>query len=227
MKGALKSLIALIFLLAPVSLAGQHQDLQMWTSLGLRLDLSQKFRIGLEEEIRYFDNISRLDKINSEVTLDYQFAGDFSAGLMYRLISNRNARGYYSNDHRFDVHVEYQKGYGPWSWAAQLALQKTYDAFNRSRDWQLPENYTRIEGEIARELKNKNTEPYINLELWYLMPQGRPDFIDQYRLTIGIKHRVNKINRWNFYYRIQQEIQVSDPLFAHIIGIGYTYVWKR
>jgi hypothetical protein len=213
--------------LAPARLWSQHQDIQLWSSIGIRTDLTPKLRLSLEEEARYFDQLSRLDKLNTDLSLDYQLTPSISVGTLYRLIANRDANGYFDMKHRFDVSAEFQKKVSAWTFAVQATAQKTYPEFNHSRDWYVAEDYLRAEGEIAHELKNKKTEPYVNLELWYLMPQGQPSFIDQYRLTFGIKHKVNKISRWNFYYRIQQEIQVADPLLAHIIGIGYTYVWKH
>jgi hypothetical protein len=220
-------LLLLAAVVTPARLWSQHQDIQLWSSIGIRTDITPKLRISLEEEARYFDQLSRLDKLNTDLSLDYQLTESIAFGTLYRLIANRDADGYFDMEHRFDVSVEFQKQVSAWTFTAQATAQKTYPEFNRSRDWYVAEDYLRAEGEISRELKDKKTEPYANLELWYLMPRGRQAFIDQYRLTFGVKHRIKKINRLNFYYRIQQEIQVNDPLFAHIIGIGYTYVWKR
>ncbi len=213
--------------LTPARIWAQHQDVQLWSSIGIRTDLTPKLRVSLEEEARYFDHLSRLDKLNTDLSLDYQLTQSISVGTLYRLIANRDAGGYFEMRHRFDVSVEFQKKVSDWTFGAQATAQKTYPEFNHSRDWYVAENYLRAEGEISRELKKTKTEPYVNLEFWYLLPQGKQAFIDQYRLTFGVKHRIKKINRLNFYYRIQQEIQVSDPLFAHIFGIGYTYIWNR
>jgi hypothetical protein len=221
-------LIPIIMILLPLAsgLQAQNQDLQLWISAGTRVDLTPKIRLSVEEEARYFDNISRLDKLNSDLTLDYKLSDSFSLGVLYRLISNRNANGYYNLDHRFDLHLGYQHSYRAWNFEADLKGQKTFDQFSGLNDKYLPDNYIRIKGEISRLLINRKTEPYVNLEVWYYMPQGKKDFLDQYRLTLGIKHKLDKQNRLNVFYRIQQEVQVADPLFAHILGTGYTFVWN-
>jgi len=216
----------LLFCSLALSGQAQQQDLQMWVSAGFRADLSRKIRFSIEEEARYFENISRLDKLNSDLTLDYELTNSLSCGVLYRLISNRNANGYYDLDHRFNLHLEYQHSVRAWSFGAELKAQKTFDQFSGLTDRFLPENYIRVKGELSRLLIDRKSEPFVSLELWYYLPQGQNAFIDQYRLTAGLKYKVDKTNRLSVFYRIQQEIQVKDPLFAHILGAGYTFVWN-
>jgi hypothetical protein len=222
-----RPIVALLlgFMLAP-GLRAQQQDLQMWVSAGFRADLSDKIRVSIEEEARYFENISRLDKLNSDLTLDYKLSNSVSIGVLYRLISNRNASGYYNLDHRFNLHLEYDRSVRAWTFGAQIKAEKTFDQFSGLNDKYLPNNYIRIKGEISRLMVDRKTEPYVNLEFWYKLPQGQTAFVDQYRLTMGLKYKADKNNRLNLFYRIQQEIQVKDPLFAHVLGAGYTFVWN-
>jgi len=220
-------LIYLFILLMIVSMpvAGQYQDLQLWSSVGIRTDITPKLRIGIEEEARFFENISLLDKLNSDLTVDYEIFDGVRVGLLYRLITNRQKDSDYELKHRFSASLAAEKQTGPWKLGVNLKLQKTYDEFLHSDDWYLPKNYFRVEGEVSRPLNRNRTEPYATLEWWYYLPQGQQAFFDQYRLTLGVKHKLAKDHRINVYYRIQQEIQVEDPLFAHVLGIGYLFTW--
>jgi len=215
-----------IFILLILSAAGygQYQDARLWASLSIRYEPNKKWKISLEEEARFFDNISRLNNINSELTIDYQISKLFNGGILYRFISNQNTGGNFDFNHRFGVYLGVQKKYGDWSCSIKTAFQKTYPEYVHSREWYIPENYVRVLAEVSRDLKNKKTEPYANIEFWYRIQTGDQAFVDQYRFTIGIKHKLNKINRLDFYYRIQQELQVKNPLTAHIIGVGYRFI---
>jgi len=215
-------LIILLFSLAAVAY-GQNQDLRLWTSLSMRYEGIKKLKITLEEEARFFENISSLDKLNTEFTVSYKISKVFDAGLLYRLISNHKPGGSFSFDQRFGLFLEAQKKYAGWSFSCKGSFQKTFMEVMHAEHWETAENYLRPLAEISKELKNKNTEPYVNIEFWYRLKPGDQAFIDQYRFTAGIKHKLNKSNRLDFFYRLQQEVQVNNPLTAHIIGIGYRY----
>jgi hypothetical protein len=220
----LKTIYLLCFLLLlSLDVQAQHQDARFWTSLSVRYDVSKKWRITLEEEIRFYENISRLDKLNSELTVRYQITKVLDAGMMYRLITENNFRGEIGLKNRFGFILQAKKKLFGWEGTLKTLYQKTYSGFRNSENWYIPENYIRTEIGISRELKNKKTEPYTNIEFWYRMLVAEPSFADQYRYTIGIKHKLNKYNRIDFYYRLQQDLQVSDPLTAHIFGVGYQF----
>ena len=214
-----------IFILLILSAAayGQYKDTQLWSGISIRYDPGKKWKISLEEEARFFENISRLDKINSELDINYQVNKLLDGGILYRLISNRKNGGLFEFNHRFGAYLEAQKKISGWACLLKAAFQKTYPDFMHTDDWYIPEYYVRVLAEVSRELKNKRTEPYTNIEFWYRTPAGEQAFIDQCRWTIGIKHNLNKSSRLDFFYRLQHEMQVKHPLTANIIGIGYRF----
>ena len=213
----------LLFLLGAPAF-GQYQDARLWAGLSVRYDPGKKWKLVLEEEVRIFDRIRRLDKINSELTSSYQINKLMELGVLYRLIANREQVGYFYFNHRFGVNLEFHQQYSRWNLSVKPGFQITFAGFRNTENWYNPENYVRIVSEVSRELKNKKTEPYTNIEFWYRISTGEQGFIDQYRWTIGIKQKLNKRNRLDLYYRLQQELQVKNPLTAHIIGIGYRYM---
>jgi hypothetical protein len=202
----------------------QHRDAMLWAGFTVRYDLNKKWSLSLEEEARIYENISRLDKINSEFTVDYQVNKILDAGLLYRLISGYTPENHFESGHRFGAFIGAQKRLSGWNGSVKASFQQTYPAFHRSPEWQVAEKYIRLQAGISRQLKNKKTEPYTDIEFWYRIPDGEQVFADQYRLTIGIKQKLDKTNRLDLYYRLQQEMQVKDPLTAHIIGIGYRFI---
>jgi hypothetical protein len=202
----------------------QFQDLQLWADFTVRYDVNSKLRISLEEELRYFENISRLDKFNSELLALYRFNRTFDAGIFYRLITNRNPEGYYYLRHRFGMVAQATRDYGPWEFRIRLQGQSTYPDFFRSENWQVPENYLRLKFSTSRETRSKKIIPFTDIEFWYAFRTGQSDIIDKYRLTAGIDIRQDIRNRWSVFYRLNQELQVNNPLTAHILGIGYTWI---
>ena len=220
----MKQTVWLIILLAMGQvLSGQQSDTRLWTSVAIRYDLNKKWRFSFEEEARFHENISQLDRLNSEFTVNYKINKIFDGGLLYRLIAENNINRAMNLNHRFGAYLNADKKFAGWDCYLKATFQKTYPGFFRQEDWFIPENYVRAEGGVSRELKNKKTEPYTNLEFWYLIAPEYQAFIDQYRFTIGFKQKLNKANRLDFYFRIQHEIQVADPLTAFIFGVGYQF----
>ncbi len=221
-----KSFWLLVLLIPFTSIRSQDKDAQLWASIMLKYDLNDKVQIRLEEELRFFENISRLDKANSELTLIYQLNKQWEAGTYYRLIINRDAEGYHSLKHRIALFTEYKKSFGFTSFKAKPMVQFTWPDFYRSENWQVPVNYLRFETGLSHELRNKKTVLFSDIEFWYSIRTGDPGFIDQYRFTAGLAQNMDRNNRIRIYYRFQQELQVTDPLTSHIIGIGYIHRFR-
>lgn len=215
-------LIMLLCLAWPAK--AQYQDAQLWASLMARYDITPKLRVSLEEEFRFFENISRLNKINSELDVLYQINPMIDAGVFYRLITIRNPEGYYYWNNRLGLIIQATGKAGPWTFRIRTQGQFTYPEFYRSDNWQIPEKYVRVKFSTSRESRSKKTEPFADIEFWYALRTGMTDIIDQYRLTIGLDIKPDKRNRWSVFYRLDQELQVVNPLSAHILGIGYTWI---
>jgi hypothetical protein len=207
--------------------SGQYQDAQLWTGISVRYSPWKKWKVNLDEEARFSENLNRLNKINSELTVSYQINKIIDGGLLYKLIASHQPGGNFSLNHRFGAFLVAQKKFLGWSGTIRTSFQKTYPEFLHSSDWYDADNYVRILAELSRELKNKKTEPYTNIEFWYRLTSGEKAFIDQYRFTAGIKHKLNKRNRLDFFFRIQQELQVKDPLTAYVLGVGYGFTVRR
>ncbi len=213
----------LVLLLAGLSAHAQYSDARLWAGASVRWNATKKLRFTLEEEVRLFGNISRLDKLNTEITAGYRFGGLLEIGLLYRLIASYEPLGYFSTGHRLAVYLGLEENIYGWDCSVKGSFQETFGAPYRSENWELPEKYVRMEAEIAHVLFTKKTEPFVNLELWCRVATGDPAFIDQYRLTAGVQYKLNKRNRVDLFYRLQQELQVNNPLTGHIIGAGYRY----
>ncbi len=227
MRMPARAIVLVLLLVLPLNLGAQYQDLQLWSSVAFRTDLTTKLRVTIEEEARFFENISRLDKLNSDLVIDYRLFDNIRIRMLYRLILNGNKDGSFELNHRFSPAIGYQIRKGTWNIELFAKYQKTYEAFNRSADWYLPENHIRLEGEVSRLFNRNRTEPFAGLEFWYYMPQGQVPFVEQWRLTLGVKHKLGPDHRVRLYYRLQQETGVENPLLAHIIGVGYLFTWHR
>ncbi len=199
----------------------QHSDMRLWAGASVRYTVNKKLRLTLEEEVRLRENAGRIDKLNTEFTAGYRLGNLFEAGLLYRLIADYKPEGYFGLRHRISLIAGLEKNLSGWECSVKGSFQQTFGNINRSEGWNVPERYLRAEAEVAHEVISKKTKPFVNLEMLCRLPAGKPCFIDEYRVTAGIQFRIDKRNRIDVFYRLQQELQVADPLTGHIIGIRY------
>ena len=217
-----------IFILLAIPMArSQSDDFQLWTRVSIKWDLSNTTRVYAEEELRFFENISRLDKNNTEIGISQEFSDRWEGTLFYRLINNRSLEGFYESDHRFAAQLTYTYALGDWQFWGTPRIQLTYDDFGRSANWQIPDTYLRTEFGLSKEFKQRGLEPHFDVEFWYPIERGHPVFFDEYRITAGMQYKVDKTRRWDFFYRYQSEFQVSNPDASHILGISYAFLIRK
>jgi len=213
-----------LFILVPLLSPGQQQDLQLWTRASLKYDLNKKSRIYIKEELRFKNNIGHLSKLNTELGWRQKLSKQWKVSGYYRLMNIRDLEGYIENRHRFSFQVTWQPPVKVLTLWISPRLQYSWHDFFRSPNWQIPEKYFRCEVGISKKSTNGKLEPHADVEAWYALRTGTGDIIDQYRLTLGMEYKIDRNRRWDFFYRYQQEIQVNDPLTAHIVGVAYTYL---
>ena len=86
-------------------------DLESWTSIGLKYKLNKKWSFGLEEQLRLDENISEVSKYFTELDAEYSISKSFDIGGGLRYIRNNDNKGNiqgYENHFRFHVDATYK-----------------------------------------------------------------------------------------------------------------------
>ena len=71
--------------------------------------LDQKFSMSVEQQVRLFDNSTRLDQTFTELGLGYDLPKGFGLNLAYRFSWSPDQDGSFSNRHRYNVDITYGK----------------------------------------------------------------------------------------------------------------------
>ncbi len=64
-------------------------------------------------------------------------------------------------------------------------------------------------------------------EIFNRFGADRESHFSKYRLTLGTEYNFKKWGTLEAYYRIESEINESDPTLLNIIGLKYTYKIKN
>ena len=213
----------IVFCLAlPTALLGQVNDAGLWTSIDLQTDISKRFNVDANVELRFNENISELGTIYGETSLGYKFnkSLEFSAG--YRLIGKRRLDDSYSARHRMLFNVSYRKKIKKITTTFRVRYQTQFTDINRSADWRVPEEYLRTKIAIKYDTDKKWT-PFFSGESFYRIGVDPGIVFNEYRLSAGVDYDFNKKSGITLAYIFDREVQVEDPWTNYVVSLGWKY----
>jgi hypothetical protein len=140
----------------------------------------------------------------------------------YRFIQKRRIDDYYSFRHRFYVSAKYSKKFKPLDFSYRLQFLDQYEDIGRASDGGIPIFYVRNKLSVKWDTK-KPVTPYISIEVFSPLNYPREVAIDIIRSVAGVEYDITKHHKIDFYYMINKEVNVSNPLTSFIIGFGYYY----
>ena len=145
-------------------------DIEFWSGANVKYDLSKKFRIDLEEQLRLDNNITQFKTVFTQLGVRYRLHRYIRIGTAYRFIIRSN-----EIRHRIsgDIIFRYRKKKFPLRVNYRIRLQKTFQN-NTSR------NYLRNKLRVGYNA-TRLVDPYIAGELYYRI-YNMPNEFQKYRL---------------------------------------------
>lgn len=207
-------------------LSAQTQDFGMWNTISVNKDLSDKLTFGLDQEIRFRDNLSTLNLVYTNVGLTYKLNSNFKFSAVYRFIDKHKDDFSWGVRHRiyFDAAIKVKPGNFNFSYRARYQLEWRGAGYELIHG-KVPEVYFRNLFKLGYKL-NDNWEPYLGSEIRFQIRNPRIPYhngFDRTRMIGGLNYEVNKHHVIGTYFLYQKEWNVSDPETLHILGIEYTF----
>lgn len=210
----MKKTLALIFILAAqfTSHAQKPSDLELWTGASFQYRMSKKWSIAIEEQFRFNDTISSLQKSFTEAGLKFRLGKGFAIAGNYRYSVYRTS----ANRHRVSGDLSY--GFDKKGFPLVIDIRSRFQyTFNQNR--------TFLRNKIALSYKlSKLVDPYIQYEAFFRF-NGKNEFrINRY--TLGLDWRLMKELNLTTFFRIEDEINIKSPTQQKIIGLSLDYTLK-
>ena len=201
-------LLACLFLAWPSRLLPAADDNQLWTALVLTKDLPGKFELELNQEIRYKDNFSTFKKSITEIGLFYKVNKHINTSVDYRYIAYRDKSG-----NRVGLTGRYKLTTGQFSHQYRIKLQQENIEGDETEN-SLRHKYT------VRYNRKGGLTPYLAWEVFLHLEEGTTGMY-KYRSTAGVSKKLTKSSTAKLYYRLQQEVNQSNPDRTNIFGFEY------
>lgn len=201
-------LIALLCLTWPGRVQSAADDNQLWAALVLTKDLPGKFDLELNQEIRYKDNFSTFKKSITEIGLFYKVNKHINTSVDYRYIAYRDKEG-----NRVGLTGRYKLTTGNFSHQYRAKLQQENIKGDETEN-SLRHKYT------VRYRRTGGLSPYLAWEVFYQLGKGETGLY-KYRFTVGTRTKLTKSSTAKLYYRLQQEVNRTNPDRTNIFGLEY------
>ncbi|MFZ4547907.1 MAG: DUF2490 domain-containing protein [Bacteroidales bacterium] len=203
------------------TIQAQVKDAGLWTSFSIETKLSKKISAGLTQELRFNENISEIGTAFTEAGLSYKLNKHFQIAANYRFTQKHRTDDNYNLKHRLYVDIKYNKKVKPLQFTFRSRFQDEFSNPGHSPDAAIAEFYLRNKLNMEWDL-DKPFAPYISVELFSPLSYPREFLFDNIRSSAGIEYSLTKKQKFDIYYMIQKELNVSLPEIDFIIGIGYS-----
>lgn len=220
-----RAAVFIVCLFAGVLLRAQTSDFGMWNTLSVNYDVTKKFTVGVDQELRLRDNLSTLHMLYTNVGASYKLSDNFKLAVVYRFIDRHKEDLTWGVRHRIFTDLTFKVKPGKFSIGYRARFQAEWRAQGYSREFgNIPEIFMRNQVKVAYKASG-DIEPYAGIEVRWQLQNPRIPYhqsIDRGRYFAGVNYELNKHNTIGTYFLVQKEVNVIDRQSLYIWGVEYT-----
>ena len=205
-----------------VQVHAQQSDFQFWPQVQLGYNLSDRFKLSLEEEVRFRENVSQVKKELTDLGITYKLNKALRFSINYRLeLTFKNPdestwrSGLYGD---IMFRQKMQRFQFDYRLRFQSARIESFSEVYTLNEWMI----NRHKVSLQYDIKGIPLIPKVEAEIFIPFSKHEALMINGYRLWAGLAYAINKKNEISLRYGIEQEVNVADPWRAYILGIGYS-----
>ena len=210
-----------VFILGVIGLNdvnAQENDFQIWGDVSAKYKINKKFRLNTEFGIRSRENSELLKQYYYEIGGKYKVNKRVNFGLKYRYID------YYFQSKTSAQRINIDLVYSFKKWGrTRLSIRERYQykwLFN-----QLPSYYNEINLRsrlfLTYDIRKSKIEPFFSIEHYLGLNGEMLGLSTRLRWTFGADIPINKWSGLSASYRIQQQLNKSNPIRAYVFMISY------
>ncbi len=213
--------ILLLTFIIPASVLSQDRDTELWTGPTFRYNIFNKFRLELEQQVRFFEKVGKLEMTYTELAVRYKIFKFLDAKLKYRYSFFVDYDPAIQDDDLDRQRISLDLSAEPDIDFLPVDLEYRF-RFQDSRENITGDKFTYIRNrlEVSYNL-SKLVDPFTSAEIFYRFNDDNE--FRKVRYNFGLEWRISKKIDLDSYYRFQKEIQVKYPDSKHVIGLMLTY----
>jgi len=197
-------------------------DLEQWTSIGISKKLNDHWKLSLDQEFRFTNDISRFDTYLTDLGVDYKINKHFTVGANYRFYQNKNSEGLFQIQHRWNTDFQYKQKIDRFTLAYRLRFQNKDEDFFTSESNNNLYNL-RNKFSVDYNIKKFKFDPFFSAEIYRQIEDINTTQLSKLRWTLGLEYSLKNFGDLELFYRIDNELNQSYNKDTYIIGLGYKF----
>lgn len=199
--------------------SSKNNDVQFRTGFEFSKKLNHGFSVAWNEELRIKDNISKIDRIYSDLSFALKANKwlKFSAGYTFISIDREgkkkdNYKNYWELRHRltFGVSLSYHT-YNNWVFSMKERVQATFLTDDEIDEREKADPKWVLKSKLMAEYKIQRIPlvPFVSVELCNTLNAPKlagNEYLEKVRSAVGFVYRLNKRNSIHFYYRFDYNL---------------------
>jgi hypothetical protein len=223
------------FLFISPSLWAQTGNWGSRTSIGAEKELG-KWDFDANVEFRTKYNFEQTDRWCFQLNTAYSIIKPIKIGAGYEFIYFYDLKySDYQPRQRYLLFLEGKQSIGKFKFSIREQFQRTikderdrikdngkYDHYNINPEW-----YWRNRIKVAYNIPKCPITPSFSFEAFFQLNNSDGNQFDKLRYTLSVDYKLHKRHKFQVYGLIDQKINVETPVNRYIIGLGYTYSFKK
>lgn len=226
----IKLMLLITMLFAGKNYAQTDTDWASWNTIGVEFELNKKWSFGLEEQLRFKENISVVDNYFTQLTADYKLFKGFKLGAGVRFIRDNDNQGNiqgYENHFRFQIDVKYKHEINDFKIGYRLRYQNKNELGVSYDEGDYANQNIRFKTSLEYNFSNWKLDPKFSAEIFNKFQEGEDNGFNKFRLTLGTDYKTENFGKIGVYYRYQKDLNVDFPDATNIVGLKYIYTIKN
>lgn len=219
----LRFILVCALLLLPCCLRAQSHDFGGLLNIGFEQKITKGFNFNAEAEGRFNQCLTHFDRLKIGTAFDYSFLKKrlkVAVGANYLLYNQLGTA-----EHRGRIHgtLTYSEKIWQFKLSFRVRVQSTFYDELRSDPKFNPKTYLRNRLQFEYAFFGKPMSIYASTEFFLRLYKKNNHFIDNFRTILGWDYKLNQGNTIGLFFRMDNEIQVSDPENVYYIGFKYGF----
>ncbi|MFT4543595.1 MAG: hypothetical protein ACI9CU_000422 [Polaribacter sp.] len=210
------------------AVTGQGWDFGTWHKVNVGGELTKKLSLSVEQQVRLNENSSRLDQAFTELGLGYDLPKGFALNGAYRFSWSQNEDGSFFNRHRYNIDVNYGKKFWVLKAKVRARFQHRPSRYLINERLNPEESPVFVRLKLAIEFaKLKKWTPGIAFESFFRVNSPTENRATKFRYRAYLNYDLPKRQELGLFYMLETDYSGSSSEFASVLGISYSYEWKR
>lgn len=218
----MKIIFTLLFCI-PVLVFAQQNDFESWYNVKASGKLSKKITVKLGEEIKLFDNSTRISEHHTELGINYKiWKNKLVASGAYRFIKEQQFNTLYCNYHRITLNLRYRYKIDRFRFYYRVRYQLKYQN-GYAQDHNLDNSiFIRNKIQVKYNIKGFKGSPFIHYENFHSITKTINQ-VDKYSIGAGCDYNISEKFDFSLEYMLRKQLNNDIPLNRYILSFSLSY----